>query len=57
MSLTLAAELVFWASAAALLYTYVGYPLLLLAASRLRPRPVRCAELEPSVTVIITDYN
>jgi cellulose synthase/poly-beta-1,6-N-acetylglucosamine synthase-like glycosyltransferase len=51
------AEAVFWASAAALGYTYVGYPLLLLVASRLRPRPVRRAEFEPSVTVIITAYN
>jgi cellulose synthase/poly-beta-1,6-N-acetylglucosamine synthase-like glycosyltransferase len=57
MSLGTLAEAVFWLSAAALGYTYVGYPLLLLAASRLWPRPVRRAEFEPSVTVIITAYN
>ena len=57
MTLTLAAELVFWLGAAALFYTYVGYPLLLLAVSTLRPRPVRKAEHTPSVTVIITAYN
>ena len=48
---------VFWLSAAALAYTYVGYPLLVAAFARLRPRPVRRAPLEPNVTVIITAYN
>lgn len=49
--------LVFWLSAAALIYTYVGYPLLLAVLSRLRGRPVRRADFNPSVTVIITAYN
>jgi cellulose synthase/poly-beta-1,6-N-acetylglucosamine synthase-like glycosyltransferase len=51
------AELLFWTSAAALLYTYVGYPLLVLLVSLLRPRPVRRAPYEPFVSVIITAYN
>src|ERR1051325_2915040 len=50
-------RLIFWLSAAALAYTYVGYPLLVAAFARLRPRPVRRAPLEPNVTVIITAYN
>ena len=53
----LAATLVFWLSAAALFYTYVGYPLLLILMSRLRPRAVQRADFAPSVTVIITAYN
>ena len=57
MSLRLAAIFVFWLSAAALFYTYVGYPLLLAVLSRLRARPVRRADWTPSVTVIITAYN
>jgi cellulose synthase/poly-beta-1,6-N-acetylglucosamine synthase-like glycosyltransferase len=57
MTLSLVAEIVFWASAAALLYTYVGYPLLLVVLSRLRARPVLRADFTPSVTVIITAYN
>ena len=57
MSLNLAAEIVFWLSAAVLFYTYVGYPLLLFIVSRLRPRPVERAECVPTVTVIITAYN
>jgi len=51
------AQTIFWLSAAALGYTYVGYPLLLLLLARLRTRPVRRAAFEPVVTVIITAYN
>jgi cellulose synthase/poly-beta-1,6-N-acetylglucosamine synthase-like glycosyltransferase len=51
------AELIFWLSAAALLYTYAGYPLLVLIMSRLRGRDVRRREYEPFVSVIITAYN
>jgi len=57
MSMKLAAEIIFWLSAAALSYTYAGYPLLLLIMSRLRSREVRRAAFEPSVSVIITAYN
>jgi len=53
----LAAEMVFWTGAVALIYTYVGYPLLLALISRLRPRIVRRAEFTPTVSVIITAYN
>jgi cellulose synthase/poly-beta-1,6-N-acetylglucosamine synthase-like glycosyltransferase len=51
------AELVFWISTAALFYTYVGYPILLVITSKLRPRLVRRAAWTPTVTVIITAYN
>jgi cellulose synthase/poly-beta-1,6-N-acetylglucosamine synthase-like glycosyltransferase len=57
MSLRPAAELTFWLGAAALLYTYAGYPALVFLVSRLRPRPVRKAELTPTVSVVITAYN
>jgi cellulose synthase/poly-beta-1,6-N-acetylglucosamine synthase-like glycosyltransferase len=58
VGLSVLAEVAFWLSAAALGYTYVGYPLLVLVVSRLRPRPVRRAEgHEPEVSVIITAYN
>src|SRR5713226_4242414 len=53
----LAAEIIFWLGAAALGYTYAGYPLLLLIMSRLRPRKVRRADFMPVVTVIVTAYN
>jgi cellulose synthase/poly-beta-1,6-N-acetylglucosamine synthase-like glycosyltransferase len=57
MSIRFTAELLFWLSAAALGYTYVGYPLLIASISALRPKRVRRAKCEPSVTVIITAYN
>lgn len=57
MTIQLAAELIFWLSAAALLYTYAGYPLLVLIVSTWRGRAVRRENFEPHVTVIITAYN
>lgn len=50
-------EVIFWLSVAAIGYAYVGYPLLLIVLSRLRPRPVRSGHWTPSVTVIIAAYN
>jgi glycosyltransferase involved in cell wall biosynthesis len=57
MSLRFTAEVIFWLSAVALGYTYVGYPILIAALSMLRPKRVRRDQCEPSVTVIITAYN
>lgn len=57
MTLHLITGLIFWLSAMALLYTYAGYPLLIAAISKLRPRTVRCKAFEPTVTIIITAYN
>jgi cellulose synthase/poly-beta-1,6-N-acetylglucosamine synthase-like glycosyltransferase len=57
MILRLTAELLFWLSAAALFYTYAGYPLLLAVVSALRSRPVRRGKFEPRVSIIITAYN
>ena len=57
MILRLAAEVVFWSSAAALFYTYAGYPLLLGLVSAFRPQRVQRGEIEPAVSVIITAYN
>lgn len=57
MSIEVIAITVFWLSASALFYTYVGYPLLLACVSRLRGREIHRGEWTPSVTVIITAYN
>ncbi|MDQ3652217.1 MAG: glycosyltransferase family 2 protein [Acidobacteriota bacterium] len=51
------AEAVFWSSVVVLFYTYLGYPLLLLAASSMRSLVVRKKDWTPSVSVIITAYN
>ena len=57
MSLQLLFLVVFGISALALIYTYVGYPLLLLALSSIRTKPIAKGMCRPSVTVIITAYN
>lgn len=57
MSLRLLSEIVFWLSAAALFYTYAGYPLLLALISAVRSKRVRRGEFEPAVTIVITAYN
>jgi len=57
MILRLMAEVIFWLSAAALFYTYAGYPLLLALVSALRPLKVRRGKFEPTVSIIITAYN
>ena len=55
--MTIIAQTIFWISAAALFYTYIGYPLFVYAISRLLPKPVLRAGFAPSVTVLITAYN
>lgn len=57
MSIILTFQILFWISAAALLYTYFGYPLLIALISVLRPRKVTRGEYEPRVTIVITAYN
>jgi len=50
-------EVIFWLSVAAIGYAYIGYPLLLLLLSRIRPKPVKSGHWTPSVTVVIAAYN
>lgn len=57
MTFQLTIETVFWLCVAALVYTYVGYPLLLIMLTAVRSKPVRRAEYTPTVTVIIAAYN
>ncbi len=51
------AQSVFWSSIAFILYAYFGYPLLLLALSLFRSRPVKKGDITPSVSFIVTAYN
>jgi cellulose synthase/poly-beta-1,6-N-acetylglucosamine synthase-like glycosyltransferase len=48
---------VFWSAVGVILYTYIGFPLLLLARAFLRPRPVQRAEITPSLSLIIVAHN
>jgi cellulose synthase/poly-beta-1,6-N-acetylglucosamine synthase-like glycosyltransferase len=47
----------FWVSAALVLYTYFGYPLLVCLVSLFRNRPVRAGDHQPRVSFIIAAYN
>jgi cellulose synthase/poly-beta-1,6-N-acetylglucosamine synthase-like glycosyltransferase len=47
----------FWLATALVVYTYVGFPLLVLARARLRPRPHRTADITPTVSVIIAAHD
>ncbi len=48
---------VFWLAIALVLYVYAGYPLLVFALARLKPRPVRKRPIEPRVSLLIAAYN
>ena len=47
----------FWVSVLLVGYTYVGYPLVLWIVTRLRPRPVRRAEIYPPISIVIAARN
>ena len=48
---------VFWLGLAGIAYAYVGYPLVVLLISRLRPRPWQRADHFPSVSIVIAARN
>jgi cellulose synthase/poly-beta-1,6-N-acetylglucosamine synthase-like glycosyltransferase len=50
-------EVLFWCSLAALVWTHLGYPLAAAAIARIRPRPVRKADIAPRVTVIVAAHD
>ena len=51
-------RVVFWASAALVAWTYIGFPLALLARARLRPLPIRAGGgPTPSVSLLIAAHN
>jgi poly-beta-1,6-N-acetyl-D-glucosamine synthase len=47
----------FWISLSIVVYVYIGYPLLLLLIRRIQLRPLRRAEYEPHVTILIAARN
>lgn len=49
--------IIFWTLVTAVVYCYLGYPLLIFLLARFRPNPVLCADIEPSVSVLISLYN
>jgi cellulose synthase/poly-beta-1,6-N-acetylglucosamine synthase-like glycosyltransferase len=51
------AKILFWSSLGALGWTQVGYPLAAAALARVRGRPVRKGEIEPTVTLIVAAHD
>lgn len=50
-------KVLFWLSASLVVYTYVGYPLVLWALVRLRAREVAQEDIAPSVSIIVAARN
>src|SRR4051812_21262432 len=50
-------QVIFWASAALVAYTYLVYPLVLACAVKLRPRPVRRGPFKVSVSFVLAAHN
>ncbi len=57
MSSLLIGQVVFFASVGLILYVYFGYPLLMFVLARLTSSTVARAEIEPTVSFIITAFN
>jgi cellulose synthase/poly-beta-1,6-N-acetylglucosamine synthase-like glycosyltransferase len=47
----------FWASLGALAWTHLGYPAAVACLARIRARPVRSGDFEPTVAVIVAAHN
>lgn len=47
----------FWGAVGTMLYTYIGFPLLVVLRGKLLRRPVQAAPITPRVTMIIAAYN
>jgi biofilm PGA synthesis N-glycosyltransferase PgaC len=52
-----AVGILFWAAGLLLLYTYVGYPLVVVVRARLRPRPVDARPATPFVSVVVVAHD
>lgn len=50
-------RLLFWLATALIGWTYVGFPLVVLARARLRPHPVASADITPTVTVVLAAHD
>jgi cellulose synthase/poly-beta-1,6-N-acetylglucosamine synthase-like glycosyltransferase len=50
-------RLVFWLSLVGILYTYIGYPVLIWLLARLFPRPWITSPIHPSVSIVLAVNN
>lgn len=47
----------FWGALGALAWTHAGYPVLMAALARLRPRPVSLEDITPSVALVVSAHD
>jgi cellulose synthase/poly-beta-1,6-N-acetylglucosamine synthase-like glycosyltransferase len=47
----------FWTAVGSIVYTYLGFPILLAIRAAIAPRPWRRAAIEPTVTLIVVAHN
>ena len=50
-------KIVFWLSLIGILYTYVGYPVIMWILASLRPRTWKTAPITPSVSIVLAVHN
>jgi biofilm PGA synthesis N-glycosyltransferase PgaC len=50
-------QVLFWLMVGTVLYTFLGYPLLVGLIARLAPRPIQRAAITPKVTLMVPAYN
>ncbi len=50
-------EVIFWCAAGLLVYTWIGYPLLMCLLALVAPKPKRDPAYEPKVSILIAAYN
>src|SRR5699024_9430739 len=48
---------IFWSAVGSIVYTYLGFPVILALRAALFPRPWRRAPIEPSVSLIVVAHN
>jgi poly-beta-1,6-N-acetyl-D-glucosamine synthase len=50
-------KLLFWSCASLIAFAYAGYPMCLYVRARFRPRPIRQANIFPSITILLAAHN
>jgi len=50
-------EIIFWSAIGLILYCYLGYPLLIILLSQVRKKQVKKADIQPTISLIISAYN
>jgi cellulose synthase/poly-beta-1,6-N-acetylglucosamine synthase-like glycosyltransferase len=50
-------ESLFWIAITTVVYVYVGYPVIVFLASRVRPRPVSKLAHQPTISIVIAAHN